>query len=118
MKLNDTLIDQDKIIFQDDWCFISRFINDGFQICLAKIYIEGNIKCWEVGYDYFLDNQIVNKITTIHFTFHDIPDSYNSYQEVNEIIVYAEIDEDIGNLAYKRFIKKATISTSNLKAKD
>jgi len=118
MKLNDTLIDQDKIIFQDDWCFISRFINDGFQICLAKIYIEGNIKCWEVGYDYFLDNQIVNKITTIHFTFQDIPDSYNSYQEVNEIIVYAEIDEDIGNLAYKRFIKKATISTSNLKAKD
>ena len=115
----DTASGSDKLIFQNDLCFLSRYVElnsttselSGFQILVANIDIEGNINCWEISYDYFLKNGLVNNIPTYQLINKNI-DSAGIYKKIEPQIVYVSIPDKISKSAYSRLIKKVAISVT------
>ena len=112
----DSLNGKDKIIFKDDWCYFCRYVEldstslSGYQVLIANIDKEGNINCWEMSYDYFLRNQLVNKIPTIKFITTNIT-SNGIYQKIEPRFVYAEIPEELNKKEFNHLIKHSSIAT-------
>jgi hypothetical protein len=116
----DSAKDNDKLIFQDNWCYLCRYVEldssaelFGYQILVANIDNLGNIKCWEMSYDYFLKNRLVSRIPTWKFINTDITnDGY--YKKIVPTIVYAEVSsfEGINKFEFNRLIKKSAIITN------
>lgn len=107
----------DKIIFQDDWCFFTKFNNfdtnktlSGFQVLVGKIDNQGNINCWEMSYDYFLKNKLISKIPIIKYHYSNITTD-GIYQKIEPHYVYADIPKEISMKTYNKLIKKLSIST-------
>ncbi len=120
-KLNfgiDSTNGRDKLIFKDNWCFLSRYVEIdsmqslcGFQILIGNIDIQGNIKCWEMSYDYFLKNRLVNEIPTYKLSYSNISKD-GIYQKIEpSTIVYATIPEKLNKYSYNRLIKKLTLAS-------
>ena len=114
----DSINGKDKLIFQDSWCYLSRYIEldsnksiSGYQILVANIDNKGNIYCWEMSYDYFLKNRLVNEIPTIKFTTTNKTEDGN-YKKIEPIIVYAEIPNELKKHEFNRLIKNTSIATT------
>ena len=115
----DSADGKDKLIFREDWCFLCRYVEEdsvpslsGYQVLVANIDVEGNINCWEMSYDYFLRNRIVNRIPTIKFSYTNITKE-GGYQKIEPRIVYAELPKELSNHEYKHLIRNTTLCTSN-----
>jgi len=113
----DSSYGKDKLIFKDDWCFLSRYVQfdstaliSGYQVLVAHIDKKGSINCWEMGYDYFLKNQYVSKIPVINYVETNITHN-GSYKKIDPIIVYADIPNKLNKKQIKRFVKSIPIST-------
>lgn len=116
----DSLNGTDKLIFKDNWCYLSRYIDNakdsttsffsGYQVLVASIDSKDNINCWEMTYDYFLKNRYVNQIPTIKFFTTNIASDGVS-QQIEPRIVYAEIPRELNKHEYNRLIKKTSIIT-------
>lgn len=113
----DSANGKDKLIFQDNWCYLCRYVEldtttllSGYQVLVASIDNNGNINCWEMSYDYFLKNRLVNKIPTIKFITTNITKDGN-YQKIEPIIVYAEIPNKLNKYKFNRLIDNTSITT-------
>lgn len=116
----DTLEDsrKDKLIFQDNWCYLFKYISDsinsdpkgkrpGYQVFVANYDKKGNIKFWEMSYEYFLKNQLVDEIPIKKLFYNNI--FYNSqYKKIDEAIVYVQIPK-LNKHSYKKIINKLPI---------
>jgi hypothetical protein len=115
----DSTFGKDKIIFKDDWCYFCRYVEldttslSGYQVLIANIDNNGNIKCWEMSYDYFLKNRLVNTIPTIKFITTNIT-SDGDYQKIEPRVVYAEIPEGLNKKEYNHLIKNTAIVTKEV----
>jgi hypothetical protein len=113
----DSANGKDKLIFQDNWCCFCRYVEvdsstslSGYQVLVASIDNKGNINCWEMSYDYFLKNRLVNKIPTIKFITTNITKD-GIYQKIEPRIVYAEIPDKCNKYEFNRLIKSTSIAT-------
>lgn len=120
-KLNlgiDTTNGRDKLIFQENWCFISRYVEIdsmqslcGFQILIGNIDKEDNINCWEMSYDYFLKNRLVNEIPTYKLGYSNISKD-GRYQKIEPTnVIYATVPEKMNKYSYNRLINKLLLAT-------
>ena len=116
----DSADGKDKLIFREDWCFLCRYVEEdsvpslsGYQVLVANIDVEGNINCWEMSYDYFLRNRIVNRIPTIKFSYTNITKE-GGYQKIEPRIVYAELPKELSKHEFNRLIKNTSIATGEV----
>jgi len=124
---------KDKLIFQDNWCYFSlnkeTLFLPGYLVLLANFDNKGNINIWEMSYDYFLKNQLVNKIPTIKFIINDYskntnkPSSDGAEQianvpahfypkQIEEVIVYADVS-GLSKREFNGLIKNTAFSTGH-----
>lgn len=124
---------KDKLIFQDNWCYFSLYKEPlflpGYWVFIANFDNKGNINFWEMSYDYFLKNQLVNKIPTIKFIINDYSKNTNKPssdgpeqianvpahfypKQIEEMIVYADV-RGLSKREFNRLIKNTAISTEH-----
>lgn len=111
-KGEDTIF-KDKLIFEDDWCFLSVFHDSicstpklyGYQIFIAHIDENQSILCWEMSYDYFLKHKLINKIPAIKYEYKTIQeDEKYTIQKMIPSLTYIDLPKDNLHL-YKKIIK-------------
>lgn len=118
-------IGRDKLVFIDDWFYLSVYmeqnkIDAGFRVFVGNLDKSGDIKCWEMGYEYFFKKKLINKIPILRLYLGDsekenssdstenlltsMNDYYNSRDEkefdsllgsIREIALVKEIKSDI-----------------------
>lgn len=119
MKIGDDSTNgKDKLIFKDDWCFLSKHVDlesewgvwSGYWIFLANFDKNGNINCWEMSYDYFLKNQLIKMIPIVKYRLKNISEKQD-YQKIEPNLVYVEIPDEYSKRDVKQLIKHAPITT-------
>ena len=111
---SDSLAGRDKIIFENDWCFLEVYNKfdsipslNGYRILVGNKDKNGNILCWEMSYDYFLKHKLISKIPAIKLEYLNLG-SENSYniKEIAKGVTYIEITKDINKYFYKKIVRK------------
>ncbi len=121
-KLNlglDSANGRDKLIFQENWCYLALYRDydslpemEGYQVLVGQIDQEESINCWEMTYDYFLKNQLVNQVPLNRFDhIHMTGDGHIQNLETN--ILYVRIPENMTKKSYHKLIKKLAINTDD-----
>jgi len=112
-------IPKDKIIFQDNWCFLSKYeIVDsaakceGYEIFVANIDKKGDIKCWDISYEYFLKHRLINEIPILSFSKETTSNKDNTaIQTLQKNILYVPLFPEFKPAYYRRLVRNLPFTT-------
>ena len=113
----DSLNGNDKLIFQDDWCFLSIYKTidsipklSGYQVLIGHIDNDNNILCWEMSYDYFLNQRLIDQIPVLKFENKNLKEN-SEIKKMKNTFVYIPLPKDNKKL-YKKIVKKINLAPS------
>jgi hypothetical protein len=112
----DSANGRDKLIFENNWCFLALYKLDsipdlrGYQVLVGNLDKTGNILCWEMSYDYFLKHRHINGIPAWKFEFKNLNHD-GSIKKLERSITYVEIPEGTNKYLYRKVVKQLAINT-------
>jgi hypothetical protein len=105
----DSLNGLDKLIFEDDWCFLSFYKTidsiteiSGYQLFIGHIDKKRSILCWQVSYDYFLKHGLIDKIPAVKLEYNNLKND-GSIKKMEPTFTYIDLPKE-NKFLYHRII--------------
>jgi hypothetical protein len=82
----------------------------GYQVLIGHIDNDNNILCWEMSYDYFLNQRLIDQIPVLKFENKNLKEN-SEIKKMKNTFVYIPLPKDNKKL-YKKIVKKINYQTS------